>query len=534
MGIMTGAFRGIKGLFKLIALPVTKLCASPRLGRTLRWTLHLVLLAVILAGLTALNYVLNLGMLLRVPWLVLRMLWLPLLFLLIYLLAWLTWWLWRLIRSQPDESEWPDLEQSWREAKTALEHAGIDLSATPLYLVLGRPSSTERNLFAAAGLPLSVTQTPRNPGAPLHLFGNSEAVYVTCNETSLLARQATILAEAAVAKRDTEPDAPKPPDEVDLPVFGDETPGGPAVPTWREKEDLDQAVALLVEQQQPEPQQQTPISKQPQLEHGVLSEDTEQVDRCTRRLQYLCKLIARDREPYCPINGLLVLVPFGATGNELAANETAILLERDLETVHEMLQVRCPLVTMISDIEEAPGGKELLERFPEGQRNRRLGVSLPHLAQCDAALVPEMIETGVRWVCRGLIPPVVYRLARTRCCADAEADADLAGNIRLYHFMHELRSREERIYRILIRAICPESKSPWLVAGCYLAATGQDAVRGRGFTGGVFPQLLQMQNEVAWTPQALADDASCRRWTTIGYVTLVLWVAGVIALAMLA
>lgn len=525
MGLMMGLLHGIKQLFKLIALPVTRLRSGQRFGSGLRWTLHIVLLVAVLVGLAVLNYVLDLGVLLRVPWTGLRMLWLPLLFFLIYMLAWHGWWLWRLLRLPPDESAWPDLEKSWNEAKAALERAGIDLAATPLFLVLGKPSGGIQNLFTASRLPLSVTQTPRSPSAPLHVFGNSEAVYVACSEMSLLSRQAAMLAEASADECHTRQNAPDPADEIDLLAFDDGTIGEPVVPTVAGMGELDQAVALLVEEEESRPEPSAQTVQRPHLRHAKLLNDGEQIERCTERLRHLGRLIARDREPYCTINGLLVLVPFAATGDELTADETAVLLQRDLETLQETLQVRCPLITVLCDVEKAPGGNELLRRFPEQQRHRRLGVSLPHLAASDDSLVPEMISTGIHWVCQGLIRPIVYRLAQIGCRNGPEADTDLAGNAQLYRFLHEFRSREKRIRHVLTRSVCPEGKSQWMLAGCYLTATGEDALRQQGFAGGVFAELVQLQNYVGWTQQAFDSDAACRRWTAAGYAMLALLVA---------
>ena len=68
-------------------------------------------------------------------------------------------------------------------------------------------------------------------------------------------------------------------------------------------------------------------------------------------------------------------------------------------------------------------------------------------------------------------------------------------------------------------------------AGCYLAATGEDAVREQGFAGGIFPQLVQIQNHVAWTRAAIDDDRFCRRLAWAGYCALAVTIIGGAALA---
>ena len=260
-----------------------------------------------------------------------------------------------------------------------------------------------------------------------------------------------------------------------------------------------------------------------------LLEETELVEQCTVRLKHLCRRIARDRRPYCPVNGILVLIPLAATDGQTEANETAVLLERDLETVHQTLQVNCPLVVVVCDTEEAPGAEVLLDRFPDQQRKRRLGVPLPPLADCEAAALPEVLREAVRWTCQDLVPPLVYRLVQGGGSEGGKDETELRGNVKLYHFLHDIRRRREHLTRILTRAIAFGDDRRWLPAGLYLAATGSDAVRQQGFAGGIFPQLLEVQNDVSWTRQALAEDAACRRWAKAGYAGLACLLAAAVA-----
>ena len=529
MGFFTGLAYWGKSILKGIAWPTTKLGGEHKIGPVVRWTLHIVLLIAVLVGLGLLNWWCNLDRLIRAPWPLLRAVWLPLVFFQFYIAGWFVWWLTRIIRTRPEGSEWPDIDANWKEATAALERAGINLQSVPVYLVLGRPAGAMRSLFDAAQLPLSVPQVPRDPNASLHVFANSEAVYVTCAETCLLGRHASILAERALAHQPSvDKDAAEGDDVDELPGFGGDTSGFSGTPTGAETEEsLQSAVALLVEEEAAKPKAiaATPMPRASLLEQGDV------LERTTSRFRHLCTLIARDRQPYCPVNGLLVLLPFAASDDELTAGQTAVLLERDLATVRQTLEVRCPLVTLICDMENTPGGRELLDRFPEDQRHRRLGVSFPMLAQCDSKNTPEMIRKGVRWTCEGLIPPLVYRLARIRSRQDAAGVEESRLNRQLYRLVTQLRERESRLERILTRAICPNEKSDWMLTGCYMAATGEDAVHGQGFAGGIFPQLVQVQNHVAWTQDALADDRTCWRLTLVGYVCLVLGVAAAVAAA---
>ena len=51
-------------------------------------------------------------------------------------------------------------------------------------------------------------------------------------------------------------------------------------------------------------------------------------------------LIARQRRPYCPINGVVVLLPLAATDSDDTAAQATTACELDLTVVSEMLNLR--------------------------------------------------------------------------------------------------------------------------------------------------------------------------------------------------
>src|SRR5207248_7629746 len=138
--------------------------------------LHFVLLAIILVVLYFLNGVFF-SRDVRAASLV-RSIWLPLLFLLVYLALWTGWWIWKLLRAEPEASHFPDIDEAWDLAVRALAHAGMRPGDLPLFLILGRPSGPEEVLFDAAQMNLVVKQAPAGP-APLHVYATHDAIYVT-------------------------------------------------------------------------------------------------------------------------------------------------------------------------------------------------------------------------------------------------------------------------------------------------------------------------------------------------------------------
>jgi type VI protein secretion system component VasK len=255
----------------------------------------------------------------------------------------------------------------------------------------------------------------------------------------------------------------------------------------------------------------------------------DEVELCASRLKHVCHRIAEARRPYCPLNGIVVLAPLAATDSDADANQLAAVVQRDLEVLAEEFCVSCPVVAVLCDLEQLPGCEQFIERMPGEQRGRRLGVTFPHVSAGDARHVPAMIADGLRWLCQDLCPSLVYRLMPTPRPQANDAERELAGNVRRYQFLCQMRQREGRLARILARGIAP-GVSPWQLRGCYLAATGADAARQQAFVAGIFPPLAQLQNAVAWTPAALREDGVYRLWARLGYAGLAVTVIATVAL----
>jgi hypothetical protein len=149
-----------------------------------------------------------------------------------------------------------------------------------------------------------------------------------------------------------------------------------------------------------------------------------------------------------------------------------------------------------------------------------------------------MIADGLNWLCQELVPSLVYRMTPVANASGspssqaADADKELAGNIRRYQFLCQLRQRESRWKRIVTRGI-DAGATPWQLRGCYLAATGADAAREQAFVAGIFPPLLALQNAVSWTSAALREDRNNRLWTILGYAGLTLFLAATLLLLIL-
>ena len=80
------------------------------------------------------------------------------------------------------------------------------------------------------------------------------------------------------------------------------------------------------------------------------------------RLRHLCALIVRDRQPFCPANGILALIPYTATDDKSLARRAGTACHLDVTTARSALGVSCPLFTLLCNMEEAKCFDRLIQR----------------------------------------------------------------------------------------------------------------------------------------------------------------------------
>jgi IcmF-related N-terminal domain len=490
-----------------IILPVGKGIRFTGLSSAVRWTLHILLLVTVLIVLYLLNRPLGLPGLIPTTPRFIAELWLPILFLLIYVLAWAAWWLYKLLSADEEQSVFPDIDEAWGEAVEALGKAGVSLTDLPLFFVLGRPEAPEEDLFNAAQLQLVVRQTPSR-AAPLHVYASRDAVYVTCAGASLTGKQASILAVEGLPHMDA---ASGGGDEFD--------PGKTLTARAPAEQRVIKMVAKTVGRQA------TGLERRVMRRLGgfklpELLKNTSEVELQTARLEHLCRLIVRDRRPYCPINGLLLLVPLGSTDTDLDAQQTGELMQRDLAAVQGTLKVDCPLFALVCDLETLPGFREFIVRLPVRDRERRLGQRFPLAPEIDGEQLLDYVDSSVQWVCGSLLRDWVFKLFRVETPGrDAPADVT-AANANLYLLLDELRERQKRLGRVLRVAFARHANGPLRFGGCYLAGTGHDPDREQALVAGLFRRLIDHQNDVSWTDQAMKENESAERVAKMGYGVL--------------
>ncbi len=435
------------------------------------------------------------------PWA--RPYWLPALFLLFLAACAAGWWLWNLIGPLREPTDHRDIHAAWVEGRAALEANGLVLTDLPVYLVVGRPASGTGSFFSASRTGFPVAGIPARGDAPVQVFANSHGIFVACPKVSLLSRLAELLAA----------DLPPPPPAASQTLFDDPPPAddAPAAPAWPRE-------ALLLEDEGGA--KAVSVRSKPRVVPNLM-QDGYAVNRERARLNYLARLVAHNRHPFCGVNGVILLVPFASLENEAATNQAVTACQLDLESIRDGFKVDCPILGVICDLEQAEGASTFFRSVPEDRKDRLLGQPFPLEPDLAADRLALSVLSTLRWTGDGLDR---IALKAAKIAGEGSESAVLNYNAALCRFTSAVRSHEEAASRIFAAAALGPTKSPSRFAGGFLAATGADPDRDQAFVAGLVRLLTEQQNYVTWTPAAKAEDSAYRTWTAIGYLTLFVFV----------
>jgi hypothetical protein len=262
---------------------------------------------------------------------------------------------------------------------------------------------------------------------------------------------------------------------------------------------------------------------------------TAEIERAKARLAYLCRLIVRDRRGFCPVNGVLLLLPAAAADLDDLARYCKI----DLAVVFETFRMRCPVLALVCGLESLPGLAEVLERLPSSQgtsRMRRMGQRFPLVPELPVDKRADAIEDAVDWVADTILPKLIYSLFRYEMPGGEDVGEAVQGNAQLFRFLSEIHKRQEQLSRTVSACLPTTLDEPLLFGGCYFAATGSDQATQQSFASGVFKRLLEDQDLVTWTAEALNEDAQDRRFAHLlrNVFTVLLVLGALILVALIA
>lgn len=440
-------------------------------------------------------------------------------------------------------SQFADIDRAWEEGVAALAREGFSLTECPLFLVLGlRNERQVRALMNATGVSFAVFGAPEGGSNPLYFYAvkdypfrkdeRANAVYLVLTDASQCSRLVALATDAAGRKkllaspddtvrlrehqaaslRATLPEATSAEalrsTATATATVGEDTPP----PTnLRGTMDLGQASAS------------TPVGGFVSQQAVLLDQPDQTLQ--TNRLAHVCRLLVRARDPFCPLNGVVVVAPFGLLRRGMEqVRALAQAVRQDLRAIQEHALLRCPVLALIGGMEHEPGFGELVRRVGVGPAmEQRIGMRFEPWNPAT----PERLEALAVHAC-DRIEGNVYDLFK-------QADGyNKPGNGKLYNLLCRTRTGfVELLKAYLGQAFGQQApdEQPMLFAGCYFAATGE-IERLKGFLKAVVcDRMLENQDHLQWTEDALRRNAACEAWAKAGMLASgVLIVTTVVAL----
>jgi hypothetical protein len=482
-------------LFPMVCNTFPSLAGDP--GRPARWTARTFMLAIVLVILAMINHASWFGITNRIIGNIgaVRDYWLPLFFLCLYAMIWLAWWLYRVLIGDidPVTSEFPDIDDAWAEALKKMKSEEINPDEVPLFLVLGWPSSSEEAFFRSTGIRAQVKQYPHDPSNPLHVTANRHGIWVTCPGASVLGQVNQMEPEESDRTASTIPgDTANPYNTM----------GGLEPSDLQGTMNIQQILANF-KHMPSQGRAASALGLRPRVDRELHE----------ARLKHLCRLIARDRHGFCPVNGVLLLLPIGAAEPRSNPEEIVRACKTDLAAAFGVFRMRCPVLMLICGLEEVPGFHELVKNLPPEVRKKRIGQRFPLVPQLAPGDVPDQVESSVEFTATSLFPSMVQTQFQVEGTSGENTEAVFQVNSQLFRFMTGILERRERLARLVKDCLPVLPGQPLMFGGCYFAATGNDSDTQQAFAPGVLSRMIdkQEQDSVTWTTQTLADDASAWR-----------------------
>jgi len=228
-----------------------------------------------------------------------------------------------------------------------------------------------------------------------------------------------------------------------------------------------------------------------------------------------------------------VLLPISAADPKNHPEDTAEACRADLTEAFGVFRMRCPILVMVPDLERLEGFEELIQRLPEAQRGKRMGQRFPLVSDLSDGEFPSKVESSVDWIVTNLFASMVYSMFEVESSRGVDEVSEvLKGNQQLFRFLGRMRERCGRLARLVRQCLPNLPGDPLMFGGCYFAGTGDEPAVEQAFASGVLMRLIQEQDNVTWTGDAMQEDASFLRAARTAKVVLGL-VIGLLLLAIL-
>jgi hypothetical protein len=427
-----------------------------------------------------------------------------------------------------ETSAFIDIDRAWAAGIAELERRGLSLTQAPLFLVVGSPDEAlERGLFGASGIGWSFSGVPTGEEA-LHWYASSKAIFIVASRVGCLSRLAAAGDQALEHEKQRlfqsgaeryEPHG----GTVDLGELRQQpamsgggiratmvAPDLPVTaPAPRRVLDIRGTMEIDGDDDFSRPAAAPAAAPADRRLARLTSEQTELEKQ---RLAYLCQLVCRARQPFCPINGLMTLLPYQVIQRDKTEDsEVQRSAQTDLDTISSSFLLRFPVWPVVTGMENEPGFLELAQRVgPDRAKLQRFGKGIKRVWE---PATPEQLGALCTHA-SGAFEDFAYELFKESDSLTSEKKR--SGNRQLYSLICQIRSEfQRRLDGILAGAFGREPETcdgeTFLVGGCYFAATGEKD-KEQAFVQGVFDRIVEDElNELEWSKAMLRRDALYHR-----------------------
>lgn len=436
-------------------------------------------------------------------------------------------WLW----SEGRSGRFPDIDRTWRDGVEALAREGLSLAEAPVFLVLGlRNERQVRAFMNATGLQFAVFGAPEGGSNPLYFYAiknyqlkrdeSWNAIYIMLTDASQTSKLVALAMESSGRERAGRP----PEDTVRMSQIRDNSAGDtPRVQTAEQLRGTvtGPPVAAPLARHAPINLRGTMDLSDHRGGGGSVAEvatdsslvlDKTDENRQTERLGHVCRLLERVRDPYCTLNGILVVTPFGLLrrGPE-QVRHLANATRQDLRTIQSHAYLRCPVISLIGGMEHEAGFGELVRRVGTGPAlEQRIGMRFEPWNPATR----ERLEALAVHAC-DRIEGNVYDLYKMH------DGYNKPGNGKLYNLLCRTRTGFSDLLKSYLSGAFAQQdpdERPMLFAGCYFAATGE-IERLQGFLKAVLAdRMLENQDDLQWTDEAMRQDQVREGLARVGMV----------------
>ncbi len=230
-----------------------------------------------------------------------------------------------------------------------------------------------------------------------------------------------------------------------------------------------------------------------------------------RRLAYLARLIRRARQPICPVNGILNLIPFGMvqrSSPDAAAVERAT--RSDMNVLQRALMLRCSVTALVTGIEEESGFRELVRRVGrERALNDRFGKGF----SVNNVPLGERLEAWASTPAGPSRTGFITSSARPMPSASRATPSSIPSSARYATACRSGWCESSPAPIPATRTTPPghpqRADDAFRFTGCYFAGTGESEER-QAFVAAVLRKWIDpkenLQEELQWSDTALRQD----------------------------